>query len=69
MTYTCLNTYRIDEPDQPRWNLLSIWSKWKSDRRAVKELSALSDVMLKDMGLHRSEVESCVFGDQTGRRR
>jgi uncharacterized protein YjiS (DUF1127 family) len=45
------------------------YATWRARRRAIKELGALDDRVLKDIGVHRSEIESVVYGPDLSRER
>ena len=44
--------------------ILSSWlvaaARWRRVRRAIQEVARLDDRMLKDIGIHRSEIERAV---------
>jgi uncharacterized protein YjiS (DUF1127 family) len=43
-----------------RW--ASGYAAWREHRRALRELAALDDRMLRDIGISRSEIESAAYG-------
>ena len=52
----------LRRPGVPAGLVAAAAREWWERRRAVRALGALDDRSLKDMGLHRSEIESAVLG-------
>ncbi len=62
--YTLLHARAVERAKALRTqflrNLLGQLFSWRRRRAAIAELNALDDQMLKDIGLHRSEIEAAV---------
>ena len=57
-------------PSRARW-LSRLWTRyweWRTRVATVAILAALDDRTLKDLGLHRSEIGSLVYGTRRERR-
>jgi uncharacterized protein YjiS (DUF1127 family) len=55
---------RIADAARRRWRA---YAAWRDRQLAIKELGLLDDRALKDIGLHRSEIESAVYGPDSPR--
>ena len=54
--------YIVANPKELTMNIIAKIKKNASDRRAVRELSALDDRALQDLGISRANIQSAVKG-------
>lgn len=54
--------YTKTNPKEPTMNVFAKIKKFAADRRAIRELGALDDRALQDLGISRSHIQSAVAG-------
>ncbi len=61
---------RPQPSDHRLWtSIADAFDRWVQRRRAMRQLYMLDHRAMKDLGMHRSEVKSIVFGGAAERRR
>ena len=51
------------------WRYVNYLATWREHRRVVKELNALSDKELKDIGINRGDIDRLVWLQEDKQRR